>query len=354
MNRGTVDRRSWLSVAGMMAISSPLGWDASAGHAAEPPSTGLVRQLAPLVDGEHHPVVMAMAVDRVGQTLAVACDDNSIRLHSLPDLQAIAILNGHRDLVRAIDFRDDGKVLASAGNDGQLLLWDRASSWAQRQGSTDLPAIASMRFSPDGRQLAAVGFDPTLHLIGEGGRREPFRCRCSDLRALAFDVSGERLAIVGRSGELQLLDPRSGNDQGVIKLHRGRIRDVEFMPGGEWIVTVGEDGAVVLFDLLRRKSVMQVDLLPCKLFAVDVIDTQTVAVAGSDNRIRVIECPSGRVRAQYDGHRGSINALAFSQGWLYSGGYDTTLRRWRVDGDVGQRLAEKERPVTPPAQSASR
>jgi WD40 repeat protein len=90
--------------------------------------------------------------------------------------------------------------------------------------------------------------------------------------------------------------------------------------------------------------IKRIDFLPCKLFTVAGIDKTTIAVAGSDNRIRLVDCSSGEITARLDGHQGSISSLVFCDGSLYSGGFDATVRKWKVGGDAGARVAEKEKP----------
>jgi WD40 repeat protein len=302
----------------------------------------LSQRLAPLRPDDPSPVVTAMALDPHGQLLAVGSDDGAIRLLNTSDLSQRDLLVGHRDLVRSIAFRPDGLCLVSAGNDGRIILWDRRQGWSILRQINDLPTIFSARFSPDGKQLAAVGFDTSLMLF-ESGDRPKLDCKCADLRGVAYNRSGDRLAVVGRTGKLHLFDPRAGKSIGEYSIHSSRVRDITFLPDTQLAATVGEDGTATIFDLDVYKVVKQIDLLPCKLFTVVAIDRETIAVAGSDNRIRLINITTGRVTSFLEGHLGSINSLAYADGVLYSGGFDTTVRKWQLPVSQDQRLAEREK-----------
>lgn len=302
----------------------------------------LSQRLTPLRPDDPSPVVTAMALDPQGKLLAVASDDGAVRLLNTSDLSQRDLLMGHRDLVRSVAFRPDGLCLVSAGNDGRMIIWDRRRGWSILRQIDDLPTIFSARFSPDGKQLAAVGFDTNLMLF-ESGDRPKLDCHCGDLRGVAYNRSGDRLAVVGRSGKLHLFDPRAAQDLGEFSIHSSRVRDITFLPDTQLAATVGEDGAVTIFDLDAYKVIKQIDLLPCKLFTVVAIDRETVAVAGSDNRIRIIDVTAGRIASYLDGHIGSINSLAYADGALYSGGFDTTVRKWQIPVSQDQRLAEREK-----------
>lgn len=302
----------------------------------------LARQIAPLGEGQNPPVITAMALDPRGLVLAVAGDDCSIRLLNTSDLSEIERLIGHRDLVRTLAFRSDGRFLASAGNDGRLILWDRTNQWSIARQVDDLPTIFDVRFSPDGNQLAAVGFDTQLMLF-DGSDRPSLHCDCADLRAVSYNTAGNRLAVVGRSGKLHLFDPRSGQEIGEFAIHASRVRDIVFLPGTNWSATVGEDGTATIFDLDNYQVKKQIDFLPCKLFTVAAIDKTTVAVAGSDNRIRVVDVTTGEVTRKIDVHIGSINSLVYADGVLYSGGFDARVVKSMMIDSQDPRLAERDK-----------
>lgn len=301
----------------------------------------LSRAIEPLSKDHHPPVITAMAIDPRGQLLAVAGDDCSIRLLDTKDLSKKERLIGHRDLVRTLAFRADGAMLASAGNDGRLALWDRLNQWSIARQIDDLPTIFDVRFSPDGNQLAAVGFDTQLMLF-DNTDRPSLHCDCADLRAISYNSTGDRLAVVGRSGKLHLFDPRSGQEIGEFAIHASRVRDIVFLPGTNWSATVCEDGTATMFDLENYQIKKQVDFLPCKLFTVVAIDKSTIAVAGSDNRIRLVNVTTGEVTRNIDIHSGSINSLVYADGVLYSGGFDARVFKTVISDGRDPRLAERE------------
>ena len=72
---------------------------------------------------------------------------------------------------------------------------------------------------------------------------------------------------------------------------------------------------------------------------------QVLATAGSDNTIRLWDLAARKELGQLTGHLGSVAALAYQNGTLVSGGYDTFLRFWTVPTqlDEGVRSAERVR-----------
>lgn len=287
-------------------------------------------------------VITAIAADPRGELVAAAGDDHAIRILRTSNMTTVRTLQGHRDVIRSLSFDPDGDKLVSAGNDGQLIVWDRNESFRVLQRMAGTPALARVRFSSDGREMAAVGFDSEVFLIGRPDRRRPnFDCDCNDLRAVAYRDDDRVLAVAGRSGDLHLFDLHSDSVSDHA-LHRGRIHDIVFHRQANIAVCVAEDGDLTVFDTEQRRLKHRVAVTTGKLFSVAVLNSQLVAVAGSDNVIRVVNTDDGTVVRQLQGHTGSVSTLAASGGLLFSGSYDATVRRWSI-GDIdaqGQRIAE--------------
>ncbi len=160
-NRKLQNRRAW-----MLWTAALMSCGGSVALAAPPLLPIRAVTLAPTVTEHRVPVVTSMAIDPTGGWIAVAGDDNAVRILSTQDFSEKAVLHGHRDLVRSMHYRADGRALATAGNDGSLILWDSAADYSQLRRVDDLQAIADLGFSPDGLQLSAVGFSSEVMIFG--------------------------------------------------------------------------------------------------------------------------------------------------------------------------------------------
>lgn len=293
------------------------------------------------------PVITALAVDPKGEFLAAAGDDHLIRIIDLATFTEQRVLRQHQDWVRSMDFRSDGSRLASAGNDGQIVIWDRSEDWKIKQSMPDAPAIACVRFSPFGGMLAAVGFDPQLFLLQPGTARRPaLKCGCNDMRVVAFSDDMRLVVAAGRSGDAHLFDPGTGQPAGHFNLHSGRIHDLIFMPSSEIMVSVSDDRKVVVFDSLRGEVLHTIPVPGCKLFTVAALDSTRVAVGGADNLIRVVDISRGTIQHSLPGHTGSIAVLKANDQYLFSGSFDASIRRWPL-----QQILQQPRTVQRPTES---
>jgi len=70
----------------------------------------------------------------------------------------VQTLRGHGDLVNAVAFSPDGRLLVSAGRDHDVIVWDVATGEIVRRiDEAQSASVSDARFSPDGRWIVTAG-----------------------------------------------------------------------------------------------------------------------------------------------------------------------------------------------------
>src|SRR5205823_4984828 len=70
----------------------------------------------------------------------------------------------HNGAVKAVAFAPDGKTLATAGNDGFVLLRDPATGKERLRLAVGKGAVEALAFSPDSELIATTGQDQQVRL----------------------------------------------------------------------------------------------------------------------------------------------------------------------------------------------
>ncbi len=184
-----------------------------------------------------------LAWSRDGRILATAGNDSRIVLFDVAYRQRIAVLVGHDYGGIQLSFSPTAELLASVGWDVRLRIWDT------RSGRLLLatPALNNPpTFSPDGKRLAFLGIDGRVKLArfeaGEGYRslqRTPQPATGYYYRSSSVDPNGHLLAL-GTVAGVELWNLTSGAGP-LFSESLGETHSVLFRPTGE-LLTSGTAG----------------------------------------------------------------------------------------------------------------
>jgi WD40 repeat protein len=314
-------------------------------------------------------VIQELAVGKGGLfTLAFSPDSRFLvwagyKIGYLWDLVAgreVGVLEGVGDSIEFLAFTPDGKQLIVGSKDedlpnetGAIRIWDPASRKVVRQLKAPAETISYGALSRDGSTLVcldAEGFFVVQDLAaGKHLRRLGKWDERSPLHAIRFSPDGKILAAVGAArssqrseGLVRLWDVATGRELPRLAGLRGGLLAAAFSPDSRLLAVGGKDSAVHLFDLATGKERFQDrGLLGGVTQVVFAPDGRSVAT-GSWDGIRLwdaggMELPQPRRRHE------AVSALAFSgdgKGLIYAG-VDGTLRRLNVvTGDELRRIPE--------------
>ncbi len=140
-----------------------------------------------------------------GKLLAGAGADYSIRIWDVAGRKERALLKGHSWNVMSLAFSSDGKLLASGGNDNSARLWEVATGTELARLVGHKTGVVQVAFTPDGRTLATSGNDKTVRLWSIATHRELLTLKVeTGWTHLLFSPDGQTLVTGGTGGPLEL------------------------------------------------------------------------------------------------------------------------------------------------------
>jgi WD40 repeat protein len=284
--------------------------------------------------------VDAIAWSPDGEAIATGAADNNVELWMPNTGDRLAVLKGHREAVYTVDFSPDSRQIASAGSDatiiqwrrpsqrdevnflaqtvyplalapksalaasagekGQIALWDSTSAdrIATLPGHT--AGVTSLVFFPDGRRLASFGIDSTVKIwdietkaVTQIANPASINPDPWNARTIAVSPRGDRLAFLQGYASVRLLDAERLAEIAALRGHTGFIEAICFSPDGEMLATVGREvpaaGDFILWNAATGTKIASYDDLTTEMYSVAFSPDGKLCAVGIDEGVLFID-----------------------------------------------------------------
>ncbi|MBU6178529.1 MAG: hypothetical protein KGR69_02640 [Verrucomicrobia bacterium] len=268
----------------------------------------------------------------------------------------------HRDILFDAEFSPDGTLLATAGYDRDIHLWDFASGKLLRSMTSHNGAVYDLAFSPDGGVLASASGDGTckIWLVATGERLDTLNQPEAEQYRVAFTPDGRHIVAAGADNRIRLwrfvsttspkLNPLLQSRFG----HEDAIVDLAVSPDGKHLATTSADRSLKLWSLPALEMVKdlgaQSDVLAVLAFAGKGETLFASRLDGSRERLAVAgladpahaAAPTAAVTAGTVGVE--VETMKFTE--ATSGTNPKLVRRCETKGKVGAMGESDDYPFT--------
>jgi WD40 repeat protein/serine/threonine protein kinase len=183
--------------------------------------------------------------------------------------------------LQVVAYSPDGKLLAGAGVDRCVHVWDAATGAKRFRGTGHLRTVTSLGFSADGeRLLSATGGFNWMKSFG----KNPLKLQRDNMNApsdlkiwevatgkelcslnlpvrpqgAALRPDGAVVAVTAMDNTVRLYEVPTGKEAGVLKGHTQLGWAVAFSPDGQRVVTAAQDSTIKLWDAKTGEEIMTI------------------------------------------------------------------------------------------------
>ena len=187
----------------------------------------------PLQELKFSQMPIAMVFARADE-IVVALADGAIEVRAIATGAAVRRMDaGARQPVLAVSA--DGRHLASSGAE-HIRLWD-VSGTLRHTFSHEFGSLAALAFSPDGTLLASAGLDTNVHIwdVSTGQRKSSLRDQLLATFAVAFTADGRNLVIGGANGAIEIVDVQTASMARRFRAEKHAVGAISLSPDGRSI-----------------------------------------------------------------------------------------------------------------------
>jgi len=190
-------------------------------------------------------------------------------------------------------------------------------------------------FSPDGKHLALVTGEGTIVLIERDRVARTLETTHGRLTVAAFSSDSSMVFAGDTEGGITQwkLEGESSKPFARLMAHKGRVTSLAVSADRKFVISVGEDRQLILWDLIGQTKVQSVSSHERRPSAVCFIEPgRMIVTSGYDGRVRFWSRDRLELIGEISAHEDGVRSLAVSPDGLLlaTGGGDNLVRVWEV------------------------
>lgn len=190
--------------------------------------------------------------------------NGSVKLWTIPGMQNIKTLRGHKDRISAIDFHPNSTLkqspsalnLVSSAADGTVNLWSLEKDTPIGSLVGHDMRVARVVFHPSGNFIGTSSFDTTWRLWDSETQQELLKQQghSREVFGLSFQNDGALVVSGGLDSIGRVWDLRTGQSIMILQGHVKPILSLDWSPNGYQLASGSEDNTIRIWDIRKAES----------------------------------------------------------------------------------------------------
>ncbi len=289
------------------------------------------------------------------QIIASAGEDGIIKLWDLEGKLVKTWKEGSKR-VRNVAFSPDKQLLASAGEDGQVRIWELSEiqnlpgiQLGEFKANQEVIAhkgyVRYVSFSSDGKKLASVGGEDGKICLWNLQEKKPLLCWSVDkefAKTVDFHPYEQLIVTIGMDKKVKIWDigkvKQSDEPKPWQTLENFAGWGAFFSPNGKYLAAAGNEGHISVWKSKAQlwNSQKKWKAHEGRIWNVAFSpNSQQIASGGDDGSVRIWDL-QGQQLAEFQGHTGPVRSVRFTadRKHLVSSGDDGTTRLWKLPSQL--------------------
>ena len=200
--------------------------------------------------------IRSLCFDSEGKLLATASEDGTALIWDVAKrASAQKLIGGHSGSIRDLAFSSDGKSVFTSGADGRIVVWDVSNGTQTASGWISKPEVIgnSLRVSNDGKAIAVGCDDNSIRLFDTITLRQTKKLsgHGASVNTVSFSSDGQWIVSGSQDKTIRVWSLASGKEIAKLLGHSAPLSSVVFSSDGLRVLSASQDTTVRLWDIGR-------------------------------------------------------------------------------------------------------